>query len=75
MNQLGMGGAPVTGSLLTPDPAEETAALERAKREDAAREAELVSGHEGDREREARVEEREALAGRPEAGRPKDIAD
>jgi ubiquinol-cytochrome c reductase cytochrome b subunit len=31
MNQLGAGGAPVPGSLLSPDPAEETAALERAR--------------------------------------------
>jgi ubiquinol-cytochrome c reductase cytochrome b subunit len=31
MSQLGAGGAPVPGSLLSPDPAEETAALERAR--------------------------------------------
>ncbi|HEX2299795.1 MAG TPA: cytochrome b, partial [Pseudonocardiaceae bacterium] len=31
MNQLGSGGFPVPGSLLTPDPAEETAALEVAR--------------------------------------------
>ena len=37
MNQLGMGGAPVPGSLLTPDPPEETAALARARAELAAR--------------------------------------
>jgi ubiquinol-cytochrome c reductase cytochrome b subunit len=30
MNQLGTGGAPVAGSLLTPDPPQETAALARA---------------------------------------------
>jgi ubiquinol-cytochrome c reductase cytochrome b subunit len=36
MNQLGMGGAPVPGSLLTPDPAEETIALQRARAEEAA---------------------------------------
>jgi ubiquinol-cytochrome c reductase cytochrome b subunit len=35
MNQLGMGGAPVPGSLLTPDSPEETAALERARADDA----------------------------------------
>jgi ubiquinol-cytochrome c reductase cytochrome b subunit len=39
MNQLGMGGSPVDGSLLTPDPREETLALEKARREDAAAEA------------------------------------
>ncbi|SFQ36764.1 ubiquinol-cytochrome c reductase cytochrome b subunit [Amycolatopsis arida] len=31
MNKLGSAGQPVPGSLLTPDPAEETAALERAR--------------------------------------------
>jgi ubiquinol-cytochrome c reductase cytochrome b subunit len=31
MNQLRAGGTPVPGSLLTPDPPEETAALERAR--------------------------------------------
>jgi ubiquinol-cytochrome c reductase cytochrome b subunit len=37
MNQLGLGGAPVPGSLLTPDPREETVALEQARAdEDAA---------------------------------------
>jgi ubiquinol-cytochrome c reductase cytochrome b subunit len=35
MNQLGMGGSPVAGSLLTPDSPEETAALERARAEEA----------------------------------------
>ncbi|MCY7343681.1 MAG: ubiquinol-cytochrome c reductase cytochrome b subunit, partial [Pseudonocardia sp.] len=39
MNQLGMGGAPMTGSLLKPDPVEETRALEQAKSEEAAAEA------------------------------------
>ncbi len=33
MNQLGLAGAPVPGSLLTPDPADETVALERARAE------------------------------------------
>jgi ubiquinol-cytochrome c reductase cytochrome b subunit len=35
MNQLGSGGRPVPGSLLSPDPAEETAALELARAGDA----------------------------------------
>jgi ubiquinol-cytochrome c reductase cytochrome b subunit len=35
MNKLGASGAPPSGSLLTPDPAEETAALERARGEEA----------------------------------------
>jgi len=33
MNQLGYGGAPVAGSLLAPDPTEETAALAKARHE------------------------------------------
>ncbi|MEU5853096.1 cytochrome bc1 complex cytochrome b subunit [Saccharopolyspora shandongensis] len=40
MNKLGAAGRPVTGSLLTPDPSEETAALERSRHEDVARDAE-----------------------------------
>jgi len=72
MNQLGFGGQPVPGSLLTPDPASETAALEQARAEEARAEAD---------ERAARLgpgsveEQREVLAGSPDAGRPKDITD
>jgi ubiquinol-cytochrome c reductase cytochrome b subunit len=40
MNKLRAAGHPVPGSLLRPDPAEETAALERAWAEDAKRDAE-----------------------------------
>jgi ubiquinol-cytochrome c reductase cytochrome b subunit len=47
MNQLGSGGAPVPGSLLTPDPVEETLALEKAHAEEAAKEAALHNGHSG----------------------------
>ena len=72
MNQLGMGGEPVVGSLLTPDPVEETLALEKAKREEAAAEQAL---HDGNRARETRTEQREALAGSPDGGRPKGIED
>ncbi|HEY2207183.1 MAG TPA: cytochrome b, partial [Pseudonocardia sp.] len=36
MNQLGSGGHPVAGSLLRPDPAQETAALDRARAEELA---------------------------------------
>jgi ubiquinol-cytochrome c reductase cytochrome b subunit len=60
MNQLGMGGAPVPGSLLTPDPAEETAALERARHEEAEREAAARNGHQPP-EVATRTEEREAI--------------
>jgi ubiquinol-cytochrome c reductase cytochrome b subunit len=44
MNQLGTGGAPVPGSLLTPDSPEEAAALARARAEDAAAEASARNG-------------------------------
>jgi ubiquinol-cytochrome c reductase cytochrome b subunit len=44
MNQLGIGGAPVPGSLLTPDPIEETAALANARHELAEAE---IADHEG----------------------------
>jgi ubiquinol-cytochrome c reductase cytochrome b subunit len=45
MNKLGMAGAPVAGSLLTPDPPEETAALEKARAEQhASHAAQLESG-------------------------------
>jgi ubiquinol-cytochrome c reductase cytochrome b subunit len=60
MNQLGMGGAPVPGSLLTPDPADETAALERARHEEAEREAAARNGHQPP-EVATRTEEREAI--------------
>ena len=70
MNQLGSGGSPVPGSLLTPDPAEETRALERARAEEAAAEAATHGGALGDGEREARTEQREVLS-----GSPKDVED
>jgi ubiquinol-cytochrome c reductase cytochrome b subunit len=35
MNQLGYGGMSAPGSFLTPDPADETIALDRARRQDA----------------------------------------
>ncbi|GAA4878105.1 MULTISPECIES: cytochrome bc1 complex cytochrome b subunit [Saccharopolyspora] len=38
MNKLGAAGQPVAGSLLTPDPVDETAALERARHEEDERE-------------------------------------
>ncbi|MFC4941960.1 cytochrome b [Pseudonocardia sp. GCM10023141] len=53
MNQLGMGGAPVSGSLLKPDPVEQTAALEQARADDAVAEHESVE------------QRREVLSGRP----------
>ncbi|CAM01006.1 menaquinol-cytochrome c reductase cytochrome b subunit precursor [Saccharopolyspora erythraea NRRL 2338] len=52
MNKLGAAGHPVPGSLLKPDPQEETEALERALHEDA------------EREREER-EQRELISGKP----------
>jgi ubiquinol-cytochrome c reductase cytochrome b subunit len=65
MNSLGFAGSPVDGSLLKPDPPEETRELERARKEEAAAEAAAHGGHSGDGEREQRVEQREQLAGRP----------
>ncbi|MHA6620640.1 cytochrome b, partial [Pseudonocardia sp. DLS-67] len=61
MNQLGMGGAPVPGSLLTPDSPEETAALEQARAELAEAEAAARNGHQPP-EIEARSEERETIS-------------
>jgi len=62
MNQLGSAGAPVAGSLIKPDPASETAALEQARREIAEAESrengEFPAG-------EHRPSESAALAGRP----------
>jgi ubiquinol-cytochrome c reductase cytochrome b subunit len=70
MNQLGSGGSPVPGSLLTPDPVEETRALEQARAEEAAAEAAAHGGRDGDGEREARTEQRGVLS-----GSPKDVED
>ncbi|MCU1654651.1 MAG: menaquinol-cytochrome reductase, partial [Pseudonocardia sp.] len=59
MNQLGSGGHPVAGSLLRPDPPEETVALEQAR-------AELAhsNGAAADSEDHSKDDRRE-LAGRP----------
>jgi ubiquinol-cytochrome c reductase cytochrome b subunit len=62
MNQLGLGGSPVPGSLLTPDPPEETAALERARKEEAEAEAAARNGQPS-AEAVSRSEEREAISG------------
>ena len=65
MNQLGMGGAPVPGSLLTPDPPEETAALTRARHELALAEAALADGDQhAPNDEEFEAHRREALEGR-----------
>ena len=53
MNQLGMGGAPVAGSFLRPDPVDQTIALEQKRAEDAEAEHEAVT------------DRRALLAGRP----------
>ncbi|MCE3555294.1 cytochrome bc complex cytochrome b subunit [Pseudonocardia sp. RS11V-5] len=68
MNQLGYGGTPVAGSMLGPDPADETVALEQARAENHHRELE-------EHDRRARAAEELELAGRPDAGRPKDQTD
>src|SRR3712207_1292083 len=53
MNALGSAGSPVPGSLTKPDPARETAALERARRELMAAEARGHRDNEGDAKRPA----------------------
>ena len=68
MNQLGYAGAPVAGSLLRPDPVDETLALEQARADEAAAEAAARNGDTGDAD--ARESERRELA-----GRPRDITD
>ncbi len=68
MNQLGYAGAPVAGSLLRPDPIDETLALEQARADEAAAEAAARNGDTGDAD--ARESERRELA-----GRPRDITD
>jgi len=70
MNQLGFAGAPVQGSLLTPDPPNETAALEAARAREAAEEAARNAGQPAEAEIEARDEAHRELV-----GRPKDLAD
>jgi ubiquinol-cytochrome c reductase cytochrome b subunit len=61
MNQLGLGGAPVPGSLLTPDPREQTLALENARAEEAAAEEARRAGPRSD------------TAQRELSGTPKDV--
>ncbi|MFC5993271.1 cytochrome bc complex cytochrome b subunit [Pseudonocardia hispaniensis] len=73
MNQLGLAGAPVSGSLLFPDPAGESAALDRAREEEAS--AEVAVRERAAQEREAVEQERRALAGQPGDGRPKEPTD
>jgi ubiquinol-cytochrome c reductase cytochrome b subunit len=68
MNQLGSAGTSVAGSLLSPDPVDETVALEQARAQDHHREL-------AESEERAREAERLELAGRPDAGRPKDQTD
>jgi ubiquinol-cytochrome c reductase cytochrome b subunit len=68
MNQLGMGGAPVPGSLLTPDPADQTLALEKARRAEA--EAASRNGRRaGDGQRASRAVQQAASGRTKDAGR------
>ncbi len=60
MNKLGAAGRPVPGSLLWPDPSEETEALDRAEHENQQQEE----------ERRREREERELLSGRPQEPEP-----
>jgi ubiquinol-cytochrome c reductase cytochrome b subunit len=76
MNQLGLAGAPVAGSLLTPDPVAETAALDKAREELSTADAERHRANAGSRVLESRNTSRELEdAGRPDGGRPKDVTD
>jgi ubiquinol-cytochrome c reductase cytochrome b subunit len=70
MNQLGFSGTSVAGSLLTPDPADETAQLEAARHRDAAEEARRHEGQPATADLQSRRAERGELV-----GRPTDIAD
>jgi ubiquinol-cytochrome c reductase cytochrome b subunit len=65
MNQLGSAGAPVPGSLTKPDPAAQTAELDRVRRELTAAEIREHAGHDGVEAEEAQEGLRESLAGRP----------
>jgi len=56
MNGLGASGKPPAASLLTPDPAEETIALERARTEESAAEISSNGHHARVTERESRAE-------------------
>jgi ubiquinol-cytochrome c reductase cytochrome b subunit len=62
MNQLGLSGAPVPGSLLTPDPPEETRALAKARQELALAEAAHSDQHVSNDE-EVAARRQEALEG------------
>ncbi len=69
MNQLGFAGAPVQGSLLTPDPPEQTAALERAQVREITEEA---ARHDNGRPTEGQPQTHEQ---HELVGQPKDLAD
>ncbi|MBP2369357.1 cytochrome bc1 complex cytochrome b subunit [Pseudonocardia parietis] len=69
MNQLGSAGEPVPGSMLSPDPADESRALAQAQHE--AHERELAERDERAAARRELESRREELAGRPDdGGRP-----
>ncbi|ALE72945.1 menaquinol-cytochrome C reductase [Pseudonocardia sp. EC080625-04] len=69
MNQLGSAGEPVPGSLMKPDPAEESRELAHARHE--AHERELTERDERAAARRELESRREELAGRPDdGGRP-----
>jgi ubiquinol-cytochrome c reductase cytochrome b subunit len=71
MNQLDAGGRPTPGSLFTPDPAEQTTALERARAEEAVAEAARNGHGTGDAEHRPRREQSEAPNSQtPDSGQP-----
>ncbi|BBG03133.1 MULTISPECIES: cytochrome bc1 complex cytochrome b subunit [Pseudonocardia] len=74
MNQLGSAGVPVPGSLLTPDPSDETRALAQARHE--AHEREIAERDERAAARRELESRREELSGRPDdGGRPQQPGD
>jgi ubiquinol-cytochrome c reductase cytochrome b subunit len=75
MNQLGLAGHPVPGSFLSPDPVDQTAALDRARAEllSEAHDNGVAQAGEGQVARDHH--HRELVSGRPDAGRPKDATD
>ncbi|GAA4979343.1 cytochrome bc complex cytochrome b subunit [Pseudonocardia tropica] len=70
MNQLGAAGEPVPGSLLRPDPADESRALAQARNE--AHDAELVASERRAADRAGTADREIETAGRPDdEGRPR----
>ncbi|RZT85820.1 menaquinol-cytochrome c reductase cytochrome b subunit precursor [Pseudonocardia sediminis] len=70
MNQLGASGAPVPGSLMRPDPVEETRALNRARLTAAEQETRRATHGDAPDEISPATIDEPVLSGRPVDGRP-----